>query len=97
MTQSSKNIAYQEFLETVTRLLYDFDPDGIGSSIDAPLDEYSELAARLLPELSRSSTPVEASRRTLSLFPTASEDLRQAIWAATDRFRAALGAPGASP
>jgi hypothetical protein len=80
--------AYNSFLDAVTRLLYDFDPDGIGRSIDAPFDEYSEEAARLLTRLSRSETADEAAVEVRGLFPAAEQPLIDALWDARQRFKA---------
>jgi hypothetical protein len=87
MTHRETRRAYKSFLDAVTRLLYDFDPDGIGRSIDAPFDEYSEEAARLLARLSRSETADEAAVAVLSVFPAAGQPLIDALWGARQRFK----------
>lgn len=43
--------AYRAFKQEVERILYDADPYGMGSSVGAPRDEYSDAAARLIPIL----------------------------------------------
>ncbi len=68
-------------------LLYDYDPDGIGRSIDAPHDEYDDLATRLLGPLSRSTTALEADAEIRELVPAAGPDLIKALWAASQRFK----------
>jgi len=55
---------YRQRLEAVMKILYDHDPDGIGRSIDAPADEYRDLATRLLPQLWAARTASEAGRET---------------------------------
>ena len=89
MTHRESRSAYSSFLEAATRLLYDFDPDGIGSSIDAPLDEYEDEAARLLARLSQSETADEAAVEVRNLFPAAGQPLIDALWGALQRFKAA--------
>jgi hypothetical protein len=87
MTHRETKRAYSSFLVAVVRLLYDFDPDGIGRSIDAPLDEYSEEATRLVARLSRSETADEAAVEVRNLFPTAELPLIDALWGARQRFK----------
>jgi hypothetical protein len=43
--------AYLDFKSELEAVLYDDDPFRMGSSIGAPSDEYSEVAARLIPTL----------------------------------------------
>jgi hypothetical protein len=73
---------YAQLLEAITRILYDFDPDRIGRSIDTPLDEYSDLAAKLIPRLWAAGTASEASQEICRLFPAAEQSLLDALWAA---------------
>jgi hypothetical protein len=87
MTHHAFRSAYDQFLGAVTGLLYDFDPDGIGRSIDAPLDEYRDLATRLVPRLSRSATASEAAKEIRKLVPTAEPTLIEALWAAQQKFK----------
>ena len=71
---------YVQLLEAITIILYDFDPDGIGRSIDAPLDEYSDLAAQLMPRLWAAGTASEASQEICRFFPAAKQSLLDALW-----------------
>jgi hypothetical protein len=87
VTRRELKHAYSEFLEAVMSLLYDFDPDEVGRSIDAPPDEYRDLATRLLGPLSRSVTPSEAAAEIRRLVPTAEPDLIKALWAARQKFK----------
>ena len=43
--------AYIRGLEAITRILYDLDPDGMGRSIDALLNEYSDAVGELMPRV----------------------------------------------
>jgi hypothetical protein len=90
MTMSQRELkeAYSQFLQAVMRLLYDHDPDGIGRSIDAPLDEYRELATRLLPSLSRAETSSKAAAEVRKLVPTAEQSLITALWSAQLQYKA---------
>jgi hypothetical protein len=47
--------AYRETRARLERILWEEDPEGIGSSISAPLDEYSSEAGAALPLLSRAA------------------------------------------
>jgi hypothetical protein len=87
MTHRQLKWAYSQFLEAVMRLLHDLDPDGIGRSIDAPPDEYREMATRLLPRLSRAGTASEAAEEIRRSFPTAEPALIDALWAAQQKFK----------
>jgi hypothetical protein len=78
--------AYTVFLEEVMSLLYYFDPDGVGRSIDAPPDEYRDLATLLLGPLSRTTNPSEAASEIRKLVPAAEPDLIKALWAARQKF-----------
>jgi hypothetical protein len=74
--------AYIHRIKAITRILYDLDPDGIGRSIDAPLDEYSDAAAKLMPRLWAARTESEASKEIRKSFPAAEQRLLDALWAA---------------
>ena len=52
-------LAYNEAKERLTMILYDEDPDGMGSTASAPLDEYAGPAARLLVRLRGCETEAE--------------------------------------
>ena len=87
MTRRELSQAYGEFLEAVMSLLYDFDPDGVGRSIDAPPDEYGDLATQLLGPLWRSTTPSDAAAEIRKFVPSAEPDLIKALWAAQQKFK----------
>jgi hypothetical protein len=88
MSQHQLKKAYNQFLQAAMRLLYDHDPEGIGRSIDAPLDEYRELATRLLPPLSQATTSSEAAAEIRKLVPTAEPSLIAALWSAQEQYKA---------
>ncbi len=87
MTHRELRKNYSQFLQAVMSLLYDFDPDGIGRSIDAPSDEYRDLATRLLSPLARSATASEAAEEIRKLVPMAEPALIEALWAAQRKFK----------
>lgn len=87
MSHSELRNAFNQFLEKIMRILYDVDPEGIGSSIDAPFDEYRDLATLLVPRLSRAKTPSEADEEIRKLVPTAEPALIEALLAAQQEFK----------
>ena len=74
-------------------LLYDPDPDGIGRAIDAPADEYRDLATLLIPPLSRATTASEAAEEIHRLIPAAESPLIEALWDAQQEFKHAEATP----
>lgn len=91
MTGRRLTPTYAEFVRTVSRALYDVDPEGIGSSIDAPPDEYDDLAHRLAADLVAADTAEQAGRITTSLFASAGDALTERLWLALQRYRANSG------
>jgi hypothetical protein len=79
--------AYNQFLEKLMRILYDLDAEGIGWSIDAPFDEYHDLATLLVARLSRATTSEEATEEIRKLVPTAELDLIEALLVAKQEFK----------
>jgi hypothetical protein len=51
MSNEGLKSAYIRRLKAITRILYDLDPDGMGRSTDAPLDEYSDAVGELMPRV----------------------------------------------
>ncbi len=83
--------AFSEFVRAVSRALYDLDPDGIGSSIDAPLDEYDDLAARLATDLAAAASEAEVGQMTRQLFVSAHDSLISQMWSACAAYRTNRG------
>jgi hypothetical protein len=83
--------AYTEFVQTISRALYDVDPQGIGSSIDAPLDEYDDLAHRLASDLVLAASVHDAGRITTSIVSSGEEPLIVRLWSAVQEYQANLG------
>ena len=87
MARREMKHAYAQLLQAVMNVLYDFDPEGLGRSIDAPPDEYRDLATRLLGPLWRSAAPSEATAEIREHVPAARPDLIMSLWAATQNVK----------
>jgi hypothetical protein len=87
VSHSQLRNTYNQFLEKVMRILYDLDHEDIGSSIDAPFDEYRDLATLLVPRLSRAKTSSEADEEIRKLVPTAEPALIEALLTAQQEFK----------
>jgi hypothetical protein len=81
MTGDERIRSYKTRLEALMKTLYEFDPDGIGQSIDAPPDEYRDLATMLVSRLWAAGDESQAAGEIRSLFPTAEQALIDALWA----------------
>ncbi len=57
------------------RLLYDYDPDGMGSTVGAPLDEYSDVATCLIRALRDREVGVEFAEAVWDVIPGATVEL----------------------
>lgn len=64
---------YEHTHTVVTALLYAFDPDGMGMSVGAPVDEYDGIANQMISAALKSSSPVD-------------EDLVRSHYPASDQF-----------
>jgi hypothetical protein len=64
------------------RLLYDYDPDGMGSTVSAPLDEYSDVAAALIRALRDRQPEASFSETVWDVVPAATAELLGEIEAA---------------
>ena len=80
--------AYLDFKREVEDVLYEVDPYGMGSTIDAPRDEYSDEAARLLPLL------VEIVNGRDVELPLSDPALRAQLVVVAERYRSALHGSG---
>ena len=87
MSRPADTEAYKNLMLEFQRILYIRDPEGIGASIGAPLDEYSDSAARLASAL-RSVDELTGVRSVVThMFPSAEEGLSSEIWEAVQNFR----------
>lgn len=67
--------AYAAAQQRLMRVLHQEDPDGMGSSVGAPQNEYSQAAARLLTSLRDATTNEQARSATTAMYPDASDGL----------------------
>jgi hypothetical protein len=80
--------AYAEFVRTLSRVLYEVDPDGVGSSIDAPLDEYDDIASKFASKLLGAGSEAEGAEIAREFFDSADDALITQLWAARNDYRA---------
>jgi hypothetical protein len=80
MSDREPRRAYSRLLEDIVGILYESDPDGIGRSIDAPADEYRDLATVLLPRLWAVAGEPEAREEIRKIIPAAEPMLIDALW-----------------
>jgi hypothetical protein len=52
--------AYRELHDTLSTVLWEEDPDGLGITIGSPNDEYDDYSTKLIVELSKNSEDVSA-------------------------------------
>jgi hypothetical protein len=78
--------AYLELKREVEDVLYEVDPDGCGTSIGSPRDEYSDVAARVIPML------LGAQSAEAAELPWSDPDLRARLVSIAERHRSRLQA-----
>lgn len=80
--------AWVKVQQELSRLLYEHDPEGMGSSVGAPTDEYDDGATELIRQIKRPEvgSPDVAVRQ---LWPGATDDLVAAVREVWERFRRA--------
>ena len=71
MKSAARARVWRDALTALETLLYTRDPEGMGESVGAPHDEYADVAARLLREVTRK--PAESSSHDVvaDVLPTA--------------------------
>jgi hypothetical protein len=89
VTTSPKSDRYVRLQQQVSRTLYEVDPDEIGISIDAPLDEYDDIALRLVPRLLAAESSYELRERLAEVFAARVDELSQPLWKLVSEYRAA--------
>jgi hypothetical protein len=70
----------------LSKILYDEDPEMIGSSIGAPLDEYDKESFQLAASLKSISSQEDVDKRVRELFATASDAFIERVKRALDKF-----------
>ena len=73
--QDRLRAAYSAAHERLTMVLYSVDPEGIGRSVGAPEDEYSQVATRLMTALGTAATDGHVRAATAAIYPDATHDL----------------------
>lgn len=66
---------YEAVRAEFERLLYDYDPDGMGSTVGAPLDEYSDFAVSLMRALRDRAPDVSVAEAIRHAVPGATSEL----------------------
>lgn len=67
--------AWHALVATLERLLYDHDPDGMGASVSAPLDEYHDVAIAVIRALRDREEVRSVEDAILEVVPNAGADL----------------------
>lgn len=95
--------AWRAVVTRFEALLYEHDPDGMGASVGAPLDEYSDVAASLVRALRDRPTEDEFADTVRSIVPSARQTLTSDLelvwnqaWADPDPKPKAQGSPDES-
>lgn len=71
---------YSALLASVSRCLYDEDPQSMGSRISAPLDEYLPEAGIILPELSRCTSRQDVAALMSRWYADVGAKLTDRLW-----------------
>lgn len=80
--------AYAVFCKRVSVALYEHDPDGMGSTVAAPEDEYDGEAARLASSFRAANGEKSARDLVATMYSNASDALVSEIALAWDEFKA---------
>jgi len=71
--------AWSQLRSRLEVLLYDYDPDGMGASVGAPLDEYADVAISVIRTLRDREPDQPVSDAVWEAVPGASLDLIEEI------------------
>jgi hypothetical protein len=82
--------AYQRLVRSVSRCLWNVDPESIGSTIHGPDDEYDEAAARLVGRLVLSASASEVAVLLDEVYPAHARDLADCVWRAVSAFKSEI-------
>ena len=72
---------WPELLRQVNASLYQVDPERMGSSVGAPLDEYEAIAMSLIASLDRCRTQVTFAGTARETYPQLSDEVIDGWWA----------------
>lgn len=78
--------AYEALRQELQAILYEEDPEGMGSSVGAPPDEYAEEAAALIPMLQGSASEGEIAAVLHKKFGSAQRALVERVHRAWSQF-----------
>lgn len=79
--------AYEEAAAQLMEILYEQDPDGVGATVSAPVDEYGEEAARLMVALRGAETEADVRQVLTARFDGVSDRLVAQIHESWMEFR----------
>jgi len=82
---------YDRIVIVVSALLYSFDPQGMGSTVFAPEDEYDDPARRLVAQ---SATALDLRQLIRSHYGDSSDQMMTALVASLELYRAAPATGG---
>jgi len=94
---SEPSSAYRRRVRAISAVLYEVDPDGRGSSVLAPEDEYDGAAGRLLSLIGATQEPTAINSGVQNLFPAAPDTLAGDIAAALAELDQHGRSPKSSP
>jgi hypothetical protein len=72
-------VTYQQRLDALARILYELDPFGMGSAVNAPDDEYRPVASKLMPLLT-AATSAEGCATVLRDHGIYDADIEHEVW-----------------
>lgn len=96
MTHDAREMAWSEAQHALSHILYEHDPEGMGSTVGAPEDEYDDGAIALLRRLGQLESQSMPSL-VYEFWPTASDELVDALAEAWNRYEARLQAVADDP
>lgn len=85
-SKDARSHSWEELREELSRALYEYDPESMGSSVGAPDDEYDEGATQLIRDLRRWRSTGLVAQVVRDLWPEASDDLVAAVDQAWHRY-----------
>jgi hypothetical protein len=74
-----KTKEWHALVRQVSDLLYHHDPDGMGSSVGAPSDEYDGIAVSLLRQIRDRPKGQDIGEAIRGMYPDAAQDLIDAV------------------
>lgn len=75
----ARSQAWVELRDDLSRVLYEYDPEGMGSSVGAPDDEYDDGAVALIRLLQGRPASASVDPAVRDLWPSATDELVDAV------------------